>query len=1243
MKRWKLSLTILMILNLASIGFSADVTLEVIKQFDQAAGLDHQVKFADFDGDGDKDMLARYQADGATMSVGIWENIDGAYSDSANSSIRLSDTQVLSVVQKFNTVAGLDHQVKFGDMDGDGDKDMLAVFTNDAASRVIGLWENLGGSFSEEPICEVDLSFTADAWFDVGDFNNDGMDDISAMSQYSTYHAPKVVYGMATWPATITAADLETEYPVDSDYTQLGNYTCVVSGDFNADGYDDFYYPDQGTRSSTGDYGGRATLHFGGAAMTSTPDSVLQFGGTGEYILTNEAGTEGVWLRWFALMSDKGDFNGDGYDDIFTSAYYSYTSIFDTSNYSGNNEQMLNCGASVIFLGGPDFDNIPDAIMVAPNEFLQYTTIDPSITGAYEWMYGGYRTFNAGDVNNDGTDDLSMAAWYWDLDLIWGGTDTLVQAASTADAVIYREPLSHWTKGRFNTASFADQNGANVFGIGDINGDGIDDMGTNLNHYGAGPDPEVAQVFLGDAGLSGLMTPAMTLNGYKRLQSSMIDLDGDGISEMVGQDENLLLTIFELNTVRPSDMSWFNCADVNNDGKDDAIIMSTYGSTHPPIVVYGRDIAEGVITAGDLYCELPEADYLQMGNYTSIATGDFNADGVADFMFPDQGHATATAAYGGRSIIYYGGTDIDGSPDLVLLNDGSHPVPIGDGAFIWLRWHSLMPSSGDFNGDGYTDVFTAAYYSYTSILQTSAASGNEEQMLNTGCGLIYLGGPAMDDIPDAIIIPPDELIKYTTIDPTISGAYEWMYAGYRVYNAGDIDGDGTDELSLPAQFWDVSMIYSGLSSLVQANSLDETTIIREPAHWWSKDRYNSGYYLDQHGANMVPIGDVDGDGLADLGNTRNYFGNGPDDPGIRLFFGSMLRPGRLVVDYESPDFIQVESSNEDFDGDGHDDMVAINADGLLSLVKVTVNSATAANTVPAAAVHLAPVNGAELTGFVVDFAWDRSVDADDDAITYVFNSTIGELDTSINLGTDTSLTFDGSVLFAYDTPYSWSITSSDWWDNIASTPTTFSIAAPNDPPGAFSLISPAAGDTIRTAAIVLSWNPSTDPDEDIVTYDITIGNGTEDVTYEDISDTSYTVVEATFADFQLLTWSVVASDGLVETNSDTVTFYFEGTTGIIAGLALPTEFKVNQNYPNPFNPSTQIVYGIPEATEVQMVLYDVLGRQVATLVESYQNQGWYSVNWNGRNDQGVNLSAGIYLCRISAGDQYQIIKMVYAK
>ena len=1242
MRLWKLSVCVLLVLGLAGQVLPAEVSLDVIKQFSQAAGLDHQVHFTDFDGDGDQDMLARYQDAAGSMRIGIWENADGVYPDSATSSIKLTDTQVLEVVQKFNYVAGLDHQVKFGDMDGDGDLDLLAVFTNDASARVIGLWENTGGAFTADPISQIDLSFTTDIWFDVGDYDGDGLDDVAAMSQYSTYHAPKIVYGMAVWPETITAADLETEYADVSDYTQLGNLTCVVSGDFNADGYDDFYYPDQGTKASTGDYGGRAVLHLGGPSMGASPDSVLAFDGA-EYILINDEGTEGIWLRWFALMSDKGDFNGDGYDDIFTSAYYAYTSVFDTSVTSGNYEQMLNTGAGVVFFGGPDFDNTPDVILVPPNEWMVYTTIDPSITGTYEWMYGGYRTFNVGDINDDGNDDLSMASWYWDLDLVYAGSDTLGQAASTSEAVIYRQPLTHWTKGRLTSNSYLDQHGANLFPVGDINGDGIADMGTNLNHFGTGPDPEIGKVFFGDPLVEGLLTPALDLTGYKRLQASVIDLDGDGVCEMVANDENLLLTIIRLKDVPPSDMTWFNTADVNNDGKGDAIIMSQYGSTHPPIVVYGRDIEEGVISAGNLYCELPEADYLQMGNYTSIATGDFNGDGVTDFMFPDQGHDNVTAAYGGRSVVYYGGSEIDAAPDLVLLNDGSHPVPIGDGAFIWLRWHSLMPSSGDFNGDGYTDVFTGAYYSYTSIFLESATSGAEEQMLNTGCGLVYLGGPEFDDIPDAIIIPPDELIKYTTIDPSITGAYEWMYAGYRVYNAGDIDGDGADDLSLPAQFWDVSMLYAGMTELTQASSLDETTIIREPAHWWSKDRYNSNYYLDQHGACMVPVGDVDGDGFADLGNTRDYFGTGPDDPGIRLFFGSMLRPGRLVVDYESPDFNQIEPSNEDFDGDGLADLVAINSDGLLSLVKVTVTAPTGPNNPPPAPVHLAPEDGAELTGFIVDFVWEPSMDLDGDLCSYTFHLAGGDVDTTIKTGQDTTVTIDGSDLFEYDTPYSWTVTVADWWDETSSSGTSFSIAAPNNPPGAFTLIAPAEGDTVRTTDMELSWNASIDPDADPLLYAVTLSGDSEDTTFVDIAGTSLTIPYGTFTDFQHLTWFVQVSDGAAEATSDTATFYFEGPTSLVDATVIPDDYVLKQNFPNPFNPTTQIVYGLPEAGKVDMMVYDVLGRRVARLVNENQEAGWHTISWDGRNDIGHELPGGLYFCRITAGQYSQLIKMVYAK
>ena len=88
---------------------------------------------------------------------------------------------------------------------------------------------------------------------------------------------------------------------------------------------------------------------------------------------------------------------------------------------------------------------------------------------------------------------------------------------------------------------------------------------------------------------------------------------------------------------------------------------------------------------------------------------------------------------------------------------------------------------------------------------------------------------------------------------------------------------------------------------------------------------------------------------------------------------------------------------------------------------------------------------------------------------------------------------------------------------------------------------------------------------------------------------------------------------------------------------LPGVFALHQGYPNPFNPVTSIRYDIPEAANVQVSVYSLLGQKVKTLVNGAHQPGFYAVQWNGTNDQGNPVASGMYICRIHA-DQFNAVK-----
>ncbi len=96
-------------------------------------------------------------------------------------------------------------------------------------------------------------------------------------------------------------------------------------------------------------------------------------------------------------------------------------------------------------------------------------------------------------------------------------------------------------------------------------------------------------------------------------------------------------------------------------------------------------------------------------------------------------------------------------------------------------------------------------------------------------------------------------------------------------------------------------------------------------------------------------------------------------------------------------------------------------------------------------------------------------------------------------------------------------------------------------------------------------------------------------------------------------------------------------------VAAPETFALSQNFPNPFNPETRIRYQLPRAGEVTLKIFDLLGREVLTLVSEQKDAGFHVVTWNARNSMGAHVSSGVYYYQIVSGDFRHTRKMILVK
>lgn len=120
---------------------------------------------------------------------------------------------------------------------------------------------------------------------------------------------------------------------------------------------------------------------------------------------------------------------------------------------------------------------------------------------------------------------------------------------------------------------------------------------------------------------------------------------------------------------------------------------------------------------------------------------------------------------------------------------------------------------------------------------------------------------------------------------------------------------------------------------------------------------------------------------------------------------------------------------------------------------------------------------------------------------------------------------------------------------------------------------------------------------------------------------------------------IVSDDDQDESRSSNFDWICLGTQiGKISWKNNVNNYNLSQNYPNPFNPSTQVDYSLKDAGFVQIKIFDILGRSIATLEEDYKEAGNYSIRF-----YGGNLPSGLYFYSLRVNSYYEVKKMVLAK
>ncbi len=647
-----------------------------------------------------------------------------------------------------------------------------------------------------------------------GDVNNDGFDDViigASIDGNGLRNRVYIFFGGQNFDQTPDVI-ITWEGGVSNSYI-----TVSSAGDVNNDGFDDVI----AVRTRNSDEIGQADIFFGGTNMDNVADLTI----------TSQI------LNFGCSVSTAGDVNNDGFDDI----------VIGAKGSSGK-------GNAYIYFGGASMDDIADV----------------SLSGNSYGDKFGHSVANAGDVNNDGYDDVIVGAIYntnntGSAYIFYGGTNM----DNIADVTLQGEGINNYF-------------GWSVSSAGDVNNDGYSDVIVGAYKYTNNTGR--AYLYYGGPNMNNVidvtMTGSGTSNEFGRSVSSIGDVNNDGYDDIivgaVGYSNIYLGGLSMDNTPDISmtgDIS-FGCSvsgggDINNDGFSDIIIgasgyyLNYKGNAY---VFYG---------GGEL-SDIPSVTLMgePTNNYFgwSVSTaGDVNNDGYDDVVVGAKSYAN----YTGRVYVYYGGPEMDNIADVTMTGSGTYN-----------EFGSSVSSAGDVNNDGYDDIIVGA--------------------ITEGKAYIYFGGANMDNIPDI----------------TLTSGESNDYFGASVSTAGDVNNDGYDDVIIGAYFHSdrTGRAYIFYGSENMDNVVDVVMTGEGTYHYF--------------GRSVSTAGDVNNDGYDDVIIGANQYSINTSLIGrAYIYYGSasMDNTADVIMEGEgnSNQFGCSVSTAGDVNNDGYDDVI-IGAMGYLN-------------------------------------------------------------------------------------------------------------------------------------------------------------------------------------------------------------------------------------------------------------------------------------------------------------------------